>query len=443
MLQGNYFPRFICEMIRTVLVFSISEKTLAGYLPCRYNVPNTSRRWSIKLSIRDWRDFIKVESSSGIILLAAAVLAIICDNYAPLSHYYDQLLNVTVVFKFGILEMTKPLLLWVNDGLMSIFFLLVGMEIKREICEGELNTLKKAVLPGIAAIGGVIVPALIYTAMNFNNLAAMQGWAIPTATDIAFSLGILALLRSRIPVSLKVFLTAVAIFDDISAIIIIAIFYTSTISAQMLLAATALTLLLLMLNRFNVTKIMPYVIIGMFLWFCILKSGIHATLAGVIVAFAIPAKNKKKPFLSPLRYLERQLHPWIAFAVLPLFAFVNAGINLGNLNWKDITDPITIGIAAGLFFGKQIGVWLASWLAIKFRWAEMPQGANFKGIYGVSLIAGVGFTMSLFIGSLAFSNNAAGHYAELVRLGVISGSVLAGTLGYLVLRFNHPLKLNP
>lgn len=394
------------------------------------------------MSIKDWRDFIKLESSSGVLLFAAAVLAIICENYAPLSHYYDQILNVTVVFKFGALEMTKPLLLWVNDGLMAIFFLLVSLEIKREIYEGELSLLKKAALPGIAAIGGILIPALIYTSLNASNPVAMQGWAIPTATDIAFSLGILALLRSRIPASLKVFLTAVAIFDDIGAIIIIAIFYTSTISWILLLVASGLTLLLFIMNRLNVSKVIPYIIVGMFLWFCVLKSGVHATLAGVVVAFAIPVKNNKKPALSPLRYLEHQLHPWIAFVVLPLFAFVNAGVNLHSLNWADIINPITIGIMGGLFFGKQIGIWLACWLAIKFKWAEIPQQANFISIYGISLVAGVGFTMSLFIGSLAFGNAETGHYAELVRLGVIGGSLFAGTLGYLVLRFNHRPKLS-
>ncbi len=392
-------------------------------------------KWRNFLSIKDWRDFIKLESTSGVLLMLAALLAIICDNYSPLSHLYDELLNITIIFKFGILEISKPLLLWVNDGLMAIFFLLVGLEVKREICEGELDTLKKTVLPGVAAIGGIVVPGLIYILINKGDTVALQGWAIPAATDIAFSLGILALLRSSVPASVKVFLTAVAIFDDIAAIVIIAIFYTSTISWILLLTAAALSLFLLLLNRFNVTKITPYIIVGLFLWFCVLKSGVHATLAGVIVALAIPVKDKKSSSYSPLRYLEHQLHPWVAFGVLPLFAFVNAGVSLSGLQWGDVINPITIGIAAGLFFGKQIGVFLCSWLAIKLRWAQMPCGASLRQIYGVSLIAGVGFTMSLFIGSLAFANLDA-HYAEFVRIGVITGSLLSGVLGYLVLRFS-------
>ncbi len=388
------------------------------------------------MSIKDWRDFIKLESTSGMLLLLAAVLALICDNISPLSYFYDEILNITVIFKFGPLEMVKPLLLWVNDGLMAIFFLLVGLEIKREICEGELNTLKKVILPGVAAIGGILVPAGIYLALNGHDPVAIKGWAIPAATDIAFSLGILALLGSRIPVSLKIFLTAVAIFDDIGAIAIIAMFYTSDISWVMLLTASALSLILFLLNRFHVRSVIPYIIVGMFLWFCVLKSGVHATLAGVIVALAIPMKDHKKPTRSPLRYLEHQLHPWIAFLVLPLFAFVNAGVNLSSLGWEDIFSPITVGIAAGLFLGKQIGIYLGSWLAIKLGWAQMPSGANFRGIYGVSLIAGVGFTMSLFIGSLAFGETTNAHYVDFVRLGVIVGSLCSGLLGYCVLRFN-------
>lgn len=389
------------------------------------------------MSAKDWRNFIKLESSSGIVLFLAAVLALVCDNIPLLSQYYDNLLHMTVIFKFGPMEMTKQMLTWINDGLMAIFFFLVGLEVKREIFEGELNALKKATLPGIAAIGGMLVPALLYVALNHSDPIALRGWAIPAATDIAFSLGILALLRSRIPASLKVFLTALAIFDDIGAIIIIAVFYTSQIAWGFLLIAAVLSFFLFLLNRFNVCKLIPYLIIGMFLWFCVLKSGLHATLSGIIVAFAIPIREKENPRRSPLRRLEYFLHPWVAFCILPLFAFANAGFSISALKLSDITSPITMGVAAGLFFGKQIGVWVFSWLAIKLGWAHLPQNANFKSIYGVSLIAGVGFTMSLFIGSLAFGDASHSDYPDMVRLGVIVGSLLSGILGYWVLRTSH------
>lgn len=391
------------------------------------------------MAIKDWRDFVKLESAGGILLFAAAVLAIICDN-SPLSRYYADLLSINMRFQLGTFALSKPLLLWVNDGLMTIFFFVVGLEIKRELYQGELNSFKKTILPGIAAAGGMAFPAGIYLLLNAGNALSLQGWAIPAATDIAFSLGVLALLGSRVPASLKVFLMAVAIFDDIGAIAIIAIFYTSEVMITPIIASIVLSLVLLLLNRLNVVKTWPYLLVGLLLWVCVLKSGIHATLAGIVLAFAIPLHNKKNPANSPLRRIERTLHPWVVFGVLPVFAFANAGISIGGLQWADFLSPVTIGIAAGLFVGKQLGVFLGSWLTIRLGLAALPRGTTLSGIYGVALISGIGFTMSLFIGSLAFDDRHAESYAEFVRLGVLIGSFLSGILGFLMLRFGRIRK---
>ncbi len=381
------------------------------------------------------REFIQLETSGGVILFVTAVLALVISN-TPFEAYYHAFFNLNMTITLGALKLSKPLLLWVNDGLMTIFFFLVGLEIKRELFEGELNSIKKATLPAMAAIGGVIVPALIYLYFNKGNAVALQGWAIPTATDIAFSLGILALLGSRVPVSLKIFLTALAIFDDIGAIAIIATFYTKGISVSLLLAAAGLLIILMLFNRFRVMRFWPYVLVGIILWLCVLKSGVHATLAGIVLAFCIPLRDKKKRDYSPLRILEHKLHPWVAFGVLPIFAFANSGVSLIGLTKEHFTNPIPLGIACGLFFGKQIGIWLASYLSIVTGFAKMPKGACYFGIYGISLVAGVGFTMSLFIGTLAFGSST-GDYAALVRIGVIIGSFSAGLLGYLILRSAH------
>lgn len=390
------------------------------------------------MPIRALREFIQLESSGGVLLLVTALLAMLFDN-TPLHGFYQALFALPVGVNVGIFSISKPLLMWINDGLMAVFFLLVGLEIKRELLVGELNSVKKATLPAVAAVGGMLVPAIVYVAINFKDPAALTGWAIPTATDIAFSLGILALLGKRIPVSLKVFLTALAIFDDLGAIIVIAAFYTANISWVMLIVAVALSYLLFVFNRLKVTHLGPYVIVGIALWLCVLKSGVHATLAGIILAWAIPLHNPKNKHDSPLQSLEHKLHPWVAFGVLPIFAFANAGVNFGGLTWAEVTSSITVGITLGLFIGKQIGIWGACWLAIKSGVARMPRGAHFSSIYGVSLVAGVGFTMSLFIGSLAFSGLAA-SYLDMTRLGVIVGSLLSGVLGYLVLRKAHPLR---
>ncbi len=388
------------------------------------------------MPFRTLREFIKLESSGGVILFITALLALVVTN-TPWRVYYESFFNTPLTLQFGIFQVSKPLLLWINDGLMTVFFLLVGLEIKREMFEGELNSFAKAALPAIAALGGMLIPAVIYVALNWGNSAALRGWAIPTATDIAFSLGILSLLRTRIPVAMKIFLMALAIFDDIGAIIVIAIFYTKHIYFILLLLGVGLIVVLFILNRLKVMSIIPYALVGIALWLCALKSGVHATLSGIVLAFAIPIRDSRKLDVSPLRNLEHKLHPWVAFGVLPLFAFANAGVSFAGIRFDELFSPVTLGIALGLFVGKQIGIGLASWLGIKLHIARMPHGGNWRGIYGISLVAGVGFTMSLFIGTLAFGS-VGDTYPAMVRLGVLVGSFLSGILGYLVLRFAYP-----
>ncbi|WP_304985506.1 Na+/H+ antiporter NhaA [Coxiella-like endosymbiont] len=393
------------------------------------------------MQVRTLREFLKLESSGGIVLFIAAVFALILEN-TPCRTYYEALFNVPLSIQLGPLQLTKPLLLWINDGLMTLFFLLVGLEIKREMFEGELNSLTKASLPAIAGLGGMVVPALIYIAFNWSDPISLRGWAIPAATDIAFSLGILSLLGNRLPIGLKIFLTALAIFDDIGAILIIAIFYTHHISLILLLSTSLLLGLLFLLNRLRVTTITAYILIGVALWFCVLKSGVHATLAGIVLAFAIPIRDRENPRISPLRNLEHKLHSLVAFGVLPVFAFLNAGVSFAGMGLDNLFSPVTWGIALGLFLGKQIGIWSASWLGIKAGWAHMPHGGNWRSLYGISLVAGVGFTMSLFIGTLAFGS-VGQHYPAMVRLGVITGSFIAGISGYLILYFTSSYRDPP
>lgn len=388
------------------------------------------------MQIRIMRDFLRLESSAGILLFSAAILALVVDN-TPLTHFYHLLLSTRLSLQLGTLIIGKPLLMWINEGLMTLFFLLVGLEIKREMLEGELNSLRKATLPVLAAIGGMLGPALIYAYMHWGDPVVLRGWAIPTATDIAFSLGILALLGSRIPVSLKIFLTALAIFDDIGGIAIIAGYYTQHIAMSMLISASALIIVLFILNRLNITARAPYFLVGSILWFCVLKSGVHATLSGIVIAMMIPLRDKRNPQHSPLRELEHTLHPWVAFLILPVFAFANAGISFADMQWHELWQPIALAIALGLFFGKQIGVMLFSWLGVACGLAKKPHGATWLGIYGMAMISGVGFTMSLFIGGLAFDPHLHANYSNYVRLGVIEGSLLSGICGYLVLRLGR------
>jgi len=386
------------------------------------------------------KDFLKLESASGIILLFTAILAMIMAN-SPLSHWYDMLLDVPVEIRIGELVIAKPLLLWINDGLMALFFFLIGLELKREVLEGELAEPKNIVLPALGAVGGMLVPGMIYVAFNYSDPEAIKGWAIPAATDIAFALGILLLLGKKVPLSLKIFLVSLAIFDDVGAIVIIAIFYTSNLSVLSLVVAAFCIVVLYILNRRGVMEIMPYLLIGLIMWVAVLKSGVHATLAGIICAFFIPLRNAKSPKNSPLRDLEHSLHASVAFGVLPLFAFANAGISLNGVDLDALLHPVPLGICVGLFIGKQLGVFLFCWAGVKLGIAQLPKGMTWQSLYGVAILCGIGFTMSLFIGSLAFEDMGA-DLAFDDRLGIVLGSFFSGVVGYFYLRWtlNQPEK---
>lgn len=382
------------------------------------------------------REFLRLESANGILLIIATVLAMVVVN-SPAKPLYDMFLDLPVEVRIGQLELAKPLLLWINDGLMAIFFLLIGLEIKREFLEGELSEPSRIVLPAIGAIGGMVIPALVYVLINFRDPIALSGWAIPAATDIAFALGILALLSPRIPASLKLFLLTLAIIDDLGAIIIIALFYSGDLSWISLLVAVGALLVLFWLNRRGVMEIAPYILLGIVLWVAVLKSGVHATLAGVLLAFFIPLRSQNESIESPLHKLEHDLHPSVVYGILPLFAFANTGISFQGLSLASLLNPIPLGIAIGLYFGKQIGVFGFVWLAIKLRLANLPDGANWLGLFGVATLCGVGFTMGLFVSSLAFEQVGTGLAID-NRLGILLGSLLAGVTGYLVLRYAFP-----
>jgi len=379
------------------------------------------------------KDFIKKDSSSGILLIIVTVLALLLQN-SVLSSFYTGFLHTPVEIRFGALHIAKPLLLWVNDGLMAIFFFLVGLEIKREVIEGHLSSLSQIALPGIAALGGMIVPALVFIAFNRGEEFAMNGWAIPTATDIAFALGILSLLGKRVPVSLKIFLMALAIIDDLGAIVIIALFYTSELStASITIAATALVVLFIM-NRMHVARQSAYILVGLILWVSVLKSGVHATLAGVALAFFIPlySKDENGRSFSMAHKMENDLHYWVAFFILPLFAFVNAGVDLRDISIEEMGGTVPMGIMAGLFIGKQVGVFGFSWLAIKMGIASLPKESTWMQLYGVAVLTGIGFTMSLFVDSLAYNDTQLFHYAD--KLAILLGSFFSGVVGYLILK---------
>jgi len=373
--------------------------------------------------------FFQLEAASGLLLIAAAVLALVINN-SPLSYLYNGLLDVPVAVKVGALEIAKPLLLWINDGLMALFFLLIGLEVKREVVDGHLSKPSQIVLPATAAVGGMVIPALIYWFINRDDPAAVAGWAIPTATDIAFALGVLALLGKRVPVSLKLFLMTLAIIDDLGAIIVIALFYSGTLSSVSLLLAGACLVALLAMNRLGVVKLGPYLIIGLVLWVCVLKSGVHATLAGVALALCIPLRTRNAE-TSPLLSLEHALHPWVAYAILPLFAFANAGVSLAGMNLDSFIHPVPLGITVGLLLGKTVGVFGLTWVAIKLGLAALPAGANWGQLLGVAILCGIGFTMSLFVGSLAFVPGSS-DYAGMDRMGILTGSFFAAVIGYAV-----------
>ena len=377
-------------------------------------------------------NFFKLESASGIILMFAAVLALMCAN-TPLQTYYALFLDTPVEIRIGSLEIAKPLLLWINDGLMAVFFFLIGLELKRELIEGELSDKRNIILPGVGAIGGMVVPAMIYMYFNAEDSTAMVGWAIPTATDIAFALGVLSLLGSRVPTAIKIFLTSLAIFDDIGAIIIIAVFYTANISLTALIVVSCCILILAVLNKRNTESKSLYLLIGIVMWAAMLKSGVHATLAGVVLAMFIPIRSKTNRNHSPLKSLEHDLHSVVAFFVLPIFAFANAGISFSGVGAEQIFHSVPLGIALGLFIGKQIGIFGISWVAIKLNLTKLPTGMSWGSLYGTAALCGIGFTMSLFIGSLAFEESGVNLLFD-ERLGIIIGSLASGILGYLVLR---------
>ncbi|MBC8018169.1 MAG: Na+/H+ antiporter NhaA [Verrucomicrobia bacterium] len=381
------------------------------------------------------KEFYERESSTGILLIAAMIVALVLKN-SFLSNAYNSFLYTPVEIRFGALQIAKPLLLWINDGLMAVFFLLVGLEVKRELLRGSLSSWQKASLPVIAAIGGMVVPALVYLGINRGEPMALHGWAIPTATDIAFALGVLSLLGNRVPPSLKIFLLALAIIDDLGAIIIIALFYTDGLSLASMTVAFIALVALFTLNRMGVTRKAAYILLGVVLWVSVLKSGVHATLAGVALAFMIPidARDDDSPETSLAESLEHDLHPWVSFMILPLFAFVNAGIDLRGLAISQMMAPVPMGIMMGLFLGKQAGVFLFSWIAIRLRVATLPEGSSWSQFYGVAVMTGIGFTMSLFIDSLSFVDDSIYQYTD--KLAILLGSLLSGVLGYFVLRFN-------
>ncbi|MBI6749096.1 Na+/H+ antiporter NhaA [Pseudomonas syringae] len=367
--------------------------------------------------------FFAAESAGGLVLMAAALAALIVAN-SPLADSYFAALHAV----FAGLSVSH----WINDGLMAIFFMLVGLEIKREVLAGQLASWSQRALPGFAALGGMVVPALIYVAFNWGRPDTIGGWAIPAATDIAFALGVLSLLGKRVPLSLKIFLSALAILDDLGAVLIIALFYTSDLSIPMLLAALGSIAVLVALNRLGVKKLLPYLIVGALLWFFMLQSGIHATLAGVALALCIPLGKPDEEARSPLLHLEEKLHPWVAFAVVPIFGFANAGVSLSGITADKLVDPVPLGVALGLLVGKQVGIFAMAALAIRAGLARLPDGSNWGQLYGVAALCGIGFTMSLFIGALAFPGTP--ELVDEVKVGVLIGSVLSAVLGVVVLR---------
>jgi NhaA family Na+:H+ antiporter len=380
------------------------------------------------------RDFMHLESTGGVFLIIAAALAMLIAN-SPLASIYDSFLELPVAVQVGALEINKPLLLWVNDGLMAIFFFLIGLEVKREIIEGELSTPAQVVLPALGALGGMVVPAAIYAWLNWGNDVAMSGWAIPVATDIAFALGLLSIFGKRVPTPLKIFLLTLAIFDDLAAIVIIAIFYSGDLSGTALLVGLAALIVAAVLNRMNVTRVSAYILLSVVLWVAVLKSGVHATLAGVLIAFFIPMRDAQGR--SPLRELESDLHGPVAFAILPIFAFANAGLSLGGTSLADLMHPVTTGVIAGLFIGKPLGILSFVGVAVAFRLVSLPRDVNWAQIAGVSLACGIGFTMSLFIAGLAFQHGS-GEYFNGDRLGILVGSIASAIAAYVVLQISLP-----
>jgi NhaA family Na+:H+ antiporter len=381
--------------------------------------------------LENLREFMRLESSAGVFLIIAAVVAMVIAN-SPLAPLYGKLLDIPVAVQIGTFAIHKPLLLWINDGLMAVFFFLIGLEVKREFKEGELSSPAQVLLPALGAVGGMVVPAAIYAWLNWGNDVAMDGWAIPVATDIAFALGLLSVFGKRVPTALKVFLLTLAIFDDLAAIVIIAIFYSGDLSGVALLIGLGALIVAVVLNRMKVTRVSAYILLGIVLWVAVLKSGVHATLAGVMIAFCIPMRDAKGR--SPLRELEGDLHGPVAFAILPLFAFANAG--------ADLLHPVTAGVIAGLFIGKPLGILLFVGVAVALRLVSLPRGISWAQVAGVSMACGIGFTMSLFIAGLAFEHGS-GEYFNGDRLGILVGSIASAVAAYILLQFSLPRQPEP
>ena len=383
----------------------------------------------IQIITKPFRWFFKLEAASGLVLLFAAIIALIVSN-SNLAEIYFSTLNKYLFLGINNFGIKLSVLHWINDALMAIFFFFVTLEIKREFLQGELSNIKQALLPIIAAIGGMVVPALIYVFINFGDPATLNGWAIPSATDIAFSLGVLSLLGKRVPLSLKVFLTALAIIDDLGAIVIIALFYSGDLSIKYLTLMLFAFIILLIINKFNIKKFFPYLLVGLFLWDFTHNSGIHATIAGVLLAMTIPHRKKEKDF-SLLIKIEHAISPYVAFGIMPLFAFANAGVSLEGLSFSSLLDKVPLGIVLGLFVGKQLGVFVFSYISIKLKVAQMPNNSNWFNLYGVGILTGIGFTMSLFVGNLAFVENM--QYMDGVKIGVLTGSLLSTLAGYFLI----------
>lgn len=381
--------------------------------------------------------FLKLESAGGILLLFSAAVAMLLAN-SPLSSQYNDFLNLPVSLQIGSFSINKTLIHWINDGFMAVFFVLVGMEVKKELFEGALSSYQQAIFPAIAAVGGMIVPALVYWFIAKQDPSLANGWAIPMATDIAFALGIMALLSKQVPLPLKIFLLALAIIDDLGAIVVIALFFSHELSVQALIFSGISILTLVLLNRFRVSALCAYMVIGAILWASVLKSGVHATLAGVIIGFCIPLKGKKGE--RPLHDFEHILAPWSSFVILPLFAFANAGVSFDGIDVSMISSPLLLAIACGLIIGKPVGVFGFSYISVKLGLAKLPDGINFKQIFAVAVLCGIGFTMSMFLASLAFDADAGESVNTLSRLGILLGSTISATLGYLFLK--QTTKLN-
>lgn len=381
------------------------------------------------MQIKTILTFLRLEASSGSILLLTAIATLVFCN-SPWAYLYQNIFENTYSFSVWKFTITKPPLFWINDCLMSLFFLIVGLELKREIVRGELSKVSQVILPGMAALGGMLIPALIYISFNFYDPYLLKGWSIPIATDIAFALGALSLFRS-VPIGLKLFLMALAVMDDIGAIIVIAVFYTNHVSLLLILISTIMFLLLLILNYLGVRSLLAYLFLGFLLWICILKSGIHPTLAGVLLAFTIPSDQLANETQPPLKRLEDGLHPWVAFIIMPLFAFANTGISFAGISFSSFTSPLVLGVIIGMFVGKQLGVFSFSWLTIKMKWSRLPKGVSWREMYGVGIICGIGFTMSLFLGTLAFDGN--NLLLKELRLSVLLASVLSSVIGAFVL----------